>query len=527
MIRRSSDLLVAVLVVATSAWTLTGGFLGDDFAYIARFAQFPWSEWPSLFVSEWSGGMWGAGQTELRPIAALSLLIDHAIWGGNAFGYRLTNLALHLGSTLMVMRVAEIYCPRTFFGPLAAGVWFALQPAHVEPVTWIIGRVDLLATFFALGFWLTAERYVQTRALRWLALALGTLTLGVFAKEVALVSPALLILSWILLPAAKTAKDTWRPRARVLLVVAVVITTYAVCRSIAFDGNVTAAYSGWNDTVGWKRQASYLGWLVPVLPFFLRHEFRVTPAPELGQGLWFVAAALIIGAFVWCRLRRNRPLCAAVFFGPFWYFATVSGLLLVGYFSPRHLYFSSVGVAVAAGIIAGAYMPPGRAARVAATILISWFGTARLVAQIPWSQAGRISNEIAAAVQERASNWEAGEALIVDAPSGWRTAWLWAWASPFFAGPPFVSPGLPFDQVLERPESYYRPGAWLETKHPIAVLSVARGATLIHVSRKGDVVVRRLGPEALQGRLTELAPGAAGGITAEEWTQLLERLAEP
>src|ERR1041385_1807738 len=90
-------LTATVLSAATLAFlaTLRGGFLADDFVYIARFRELPWSEWPKLFTHEWSGGVWGQPLRELRPIAALSFMGDARLFGGNPLGYRLPNLPQH------------------------------------------------------------------------------------------------------------------------------------------------------------------------------------------------------------------------------------------------------------------------------------------------------------------------------------------------------------------------------------------------------------------------------------------------
>ena len=129
-------LTALVLAVAAIAFlpTLTGGFLADDFVYIARFRELPWSAWPNLFVHDWSGGVWGQPLHELRPCAALSFMSDAKLFGGHALGYRLTNLALHLLATALVTRLAWRYAAGAIPAALVAGLVFALHPAHAEAV---------------------------------------------------------------------------------------------------------------------------------------------------------------------------------------------------------------------------------------------------------------------------------------------------------------------------------------------------------------------------------------------------------
>src|SRR4051812_35774851 len=84
--------LVVALTFLAFLPTFGGGFIADDFVYIARFREFPWTSWPRLFTHEWSEGIWGQPLRELRPITALSFMSDARLFAGHALGYRLTNL---------------------------------------------------------------------------------------------------------------------------------------------------------------------------------------------------------------------------------------------------------------------------------------------------------------------------------------------------------------------------------------------------------------------------------------------------
>src|SRR5688572_28949926 len=106
---RAAMALVIAIAAGVFVPALGIGFLGDDFVYIARFREMPWSEWPTLFIREWSGGVWGQPLKELRPFAALSFMIDARLWGGHVIGYRLVNLSLHLATTALVVQLAWRY----------------------------------------------------------------------------------------------------------------------------------------------------------------------------------------------------------------------------------------------------------------------------------------------------------------------------------------------------------------------------------------------------------------------------------
>ena len=99
---------VAAVVGSLAAYgtALNGSFVGDDFAYVGRFFTFPLADWPRLFIREWSEGMWGFPLPELRPMTALTFMLDARVWGLSAVGFRLTNLALHAISAVIVGSIA-------------------------------------------------------------------------------------------------------------------------------------------------------------------------------------------------------------------------------------------------------------------------------------------------------------------------------------------------------------------------------------------------------------------------------------
>ena len=74
-------------------------------------------------------------------------MVDYQLYGLNAGGYHLTNLILHILSTLLLFWL---------FNRMTGAIWksafvaalFALHPLHVESVAWIAERKDVLSAFF-------------------------------------------------------------------------------------------------------------------------------------------------------------------------------------------------------------------------------------------------------------------------------------------------------------------------------------------------------------------------------------------
>jgi hypothetical protein len=142
----------------------------------------------------------GQGQSQIyyRPLTIISLALDHAIWGSEPSGFHLSNLVTHLLTALILwVLLIELGLARTW--ALAGSVIFLVHPIHVEPVAWVSGRTDLIATvLFLSSYWL----YLRTlRSRRGSALPLGLLSLFTFllallGKEMAITLPLVFCLDY-------------------------------------------------------------------------------------------------------------------------------------------------------------------------------------------------------------------------------------------------------------------------------------------------------------------------------------------
>ncbi len=181
----SSWILLAV-GVAILAWTgaiVQGGFVLDD-----REAIFdnPVVNGDLGLVEAFRRDYWHhtSDAGHYRPLATLSLRLDHALWGRRAAGYHLTNLFLHV----LVVALAGGVLARTagvggwaFFGLLV----LASHPAIADSVAWISGRTSMLS---AAGGLLACLAVLLAR--QWPAAVFGVaggLLLGLFGKEDAIV----------------------------------------------------------------------------------------------------------------------------------------------------------------------------------------------------------------------------------------------------------------------------------------------------------------------------------------------------
>ncbi|HUN54882.1 MAG TPA: tetratricopeptide repeat protein [Smithella sp.] len=82
-----------------------------------------------------------------HPLTWLSLMLDNQLYGASAGGYHVTNLILHILSTLLLF---WLFCRMTgaIWRSALVAALFALHPFHVESVAWISERKDVLSAFF-------------------------------------------------------------------------------------------------------------------------------------------------------------------------------------------------------------------------------------------------------------------------------------------------------------------------------------------------------------------------------------------
>ncbi|MCX7049313.1 MAG: tetratricopeptide repeat protein [Candidatus Sumerlaeota bacterium] len=104
-----------------------------------------------------------------------------------------------LPSPVSPLRVSPLPSSSSYWAALAAALLFAVHPIHVEAVTSIVGRAELLAgLFFLLGVWffLKAPRPLRLNHPFYLA-SCACYLLALWSKEIAVLLPALLL--WLLL----------------------------------------------------------------------------------------------------------------------------------------------------------------------------------------------------------------------------------------------------------------------------------------------------------------------------------------
>jgi protein O-mannosyl-transferase len=140
-----------------------------------------------------------------QPVRMLSYAIDYHFWKLNPIGYHITNILFYILTCIMVFFTLRILSAQlrkeaslnshgrvALFGALL----FAAHPVHVEAVTWLAARKEVLqGCFFFLGFYLYLKASEETERRRfyfYLSLVVLSILLAILSKPSAVIFPAVI-----------------------------------------------------------------------------------------------------------------------------------------------------------------------------------------------------------------------------------------------------------------------------------------------------------------------------------------------
>ena len=131
---------------------------------------------PHTFSSQPNGYMF-------RPLTSISLALNYALHGQEVWGYRVTNLVLHIlcsfGLFLLLRKLGS-----EVLG-IATGLVFLVHPLHSEPINYLSSRSDLLVSLC----YLSATTLLVGVSLRSLILGNLVFATGLLCKSVAITIP--------------------------------------------------------------------------------------------------------------------------------------------------------------------------------------------------------------------------------------------------------------------------------------------------------------------------------------------------
>jgi len=140
-----------------------------------------------------------------QPVRVLSYAIDYYFWGLNPLGYHITNILFYMLTCFMVFLTLQSLSVHLrdrvdehshFRVALFGSLLFAAHPVHVEAVTWLAARKEVLQGFFffsAFYLYLLGREVEGKRRLVFLGLTLFSILLATLSKPSAIVFPAVIL----------------------------------------------------------------------------------------------------------------------------------------------------------------------------------------------------------------------------------------------------------------------------------------------------------------------------------------------
>lgn len=390
---------------------LGGGFAFDDFPNIVfnDGLHVTTLEWP-----KWIAAIFSSPASDLqRPLAMLTFAINHYFTGVDPVAMKLTNLAIHLLNTLLVLALVQTLLRtaaagrvtperRAWTARFIAAAW-ALHPINLMPVLFVVQRMESMShTFVFAGLWM----YLRGRQRQldggkgWGLIGSGLLLgtgLGLLAKESAILLP-LYAFCLELCVFAFRGRDGGRDRKlSMLYVVVLLIPALLGMAWLLPKFAAPGAYAFRGYTLGERLLTEgrvvmdYLQW--SVFPS-LRELSLYHDDYQVSHGLWdppstlFALFGLIALLAVAAWLRQRRPLTSL---GLLWF---ISAHLLTATIIPLELvyehrnYFASLGICVALGdllLLAPAAIATRRLGTVLAMLFLAGFTLTTHLRAREWS----------------------------------------------------------------------------------------------------------------------------------------------
>jgi tetratricopeptide (TPR) repeat protein len=166
-----------------------------------------------------------------HPLTMLTHMLDCQLFGLNAGGPHLVNLALHIVNTLLLYFLLK-FMTRAIWRSAFVAALFALHPLHVESVAWIAERKDVLSTcFWFLSMWTYARYATSKPGWKYYVGSLLFFAMGLMSKPMLVTGPFVLVLLdfWPLQRLRPfRAKLIWEKLPYLAMSVALCVITYEI-----------------------------------------------------------------------------------------------------------------------------------------------------------------------------------------------------------------------------------------------------------------------------------------------------------
>ena len=283
-----------------------------------------------------------------NPLVWISFMMDYQLYGFNAGGYHITNLILHVLSTLLLFWLLNRMTGAVWKSAFVAA-FFALHPLHVESVAWISERKDVLSAFFWMTTLCLYVFYTEKESAKRYLLVLFSFILALLSKPMVITLPFIMILlDYWPLKRFKSQKENpvlWQLKEKLpflaLALVVVMVTFYTPGHSASYELlplNVRLA----------NAPVAFMTYLAKT---FWPHSLAIFYPFPVHIPLWKAAGASIAIAAVSVYVLIKAGSLPCLFVGWFWFLIAIApaiGIVQIGDFAmaDRYHYLPSIGIGI-------------------------------------------------------------------------------------------------------------------------------------------------------------------------------------
>jgi len=289
----------------------------------------------------WANVEWALTEARVpywHPLTFLSHMLDVQLYGTSAGGHHITNVILHIASTLLLFGLLVEMTGGLWRSAVAAAL-FGLHPLRVESVAWIAERKDVLSTLLWIATTWAYVRYVRRPESKQYATVIVLFALGLMAKPMIVTLPfALLLLDYWPLERTGFYSSSQRQAVPVralikekiplfALALLASLGTFSAQRQVGAVESLEAIPLSLRAAGGLVSYVAYIGDL-----FWPARLAALYPYPRSVAPTALISAAVILAAVTALVVlaRRRRPYLLV---GWLWYLGTlvpVIGLIKVG-----------------------------------------------------------------------------------------------------------------------------------------------------------------------------------------------------
>ena len=352
-----AGLLVASAAAGSSSTTLFNYFTQDDVPLILEDSRAQHLDQVRRIFTE---GYWPPPTPRdlYRPFTSLLLSLEWEFGGGAPFAFKAVQVAIYAASAVAVLILALQLLP--FWGAVAAALFFAVHPVHVEAVALAVNQAEVivgLISALAVAWYINRRREGPPGWSTAIGLGVTTFVAAHF-KETGLMLPGLLFAAeWLVVE--PTTPGRWRVTRPVWLLQLLAFELVVVIRSFIQPDRLSGTYTAevFEHSSVWNRLETMLAvvpeWLrLHLWPATLQADYSprvITQATGWGSTQWLGLAIAVLIVVLAFRLRSRAPV---VLLGVAWVaiglFPVSNVLIPTGItMAERTLFLSSIGAMLA------------------------------------------------------------------------------------------------------------------------------------------------------------------------------------